>query len=331
MRHDILPPRLFGKVPVVYLDPPKPLPWRGMAAVTCDNDAVAKVAFDELSAGMPPCFAVVSSGSPLRWNRERIAAFKALCIAAGRKLRVFPDRRNEPDERRSERLSIWLAALPRRTAVFATNDAAAWAVAETARAIPRHIPKELIVLGVDGKPEVADSGTAPAWDSRPGLSTVKLDFEFAGYLAARLLADRLSLLSPRHCGGESFGPLCILRRESTRGAGRRIPPVLEAVETIRCEACAGLTAAALAARFPGSRQHFERRFREAMGHSVLDEILHVRLEKAQSLLMRREIPIANIAGLCGFHTDIELRKLFRLRFRTSMRQWRKDHAPGDRS
>jgi transcriptional regulator GlxA family with amidase domain len=69
------------------------------------------------------------------------------------------------------------------------------------------------------------------------------------------------------------------------------------------------------------------RFREAMGHSVLDEILHVRLEKAQALLTRREVPVSRIAALCGFRTDIELRKLFRLRFKTSMRQWRKDHAP----
>ena len=79
--------------------------------------------------------------------------------------------------------------------------------------------------------------------------------------------------------------------------------------------------------FPASRKHFERRFREAMGHSVLDEILHVRLEKAQTLLRRREIPVGDIAGLCGFRTDIELRKLFRSRFRTSLRGWRRDHAP----
>jgi LacI family transcriptional regulator len=125
----------------------------------------------------------------------------------------------------------------------------------------------------------------------------------------------------------SFGPLCILRRESTRGAGRRDPSVLEAVETIRREACDGLTAAALAEAFPASRKHFERRFREAMGHSVLDEILHVRLEKAQTLLLRRDVPIRDIAGLCGFRTGIELRKLFRLRFGVSMRLWRKEHAP----
>ena len=140
--HDILPPRLFGTVPVVYLDPPKPLPWRGAVAVTCDNAAVAKAAFEELSDGMPPCFAIVASDSGLRWNKERISAFHALCAAAGQELHAFPVRRGERPERRIARLSKWLAALPRRSAVFAVNDATALIVADAARTIPRHIPQQ---------------------------------------------------------------------------------------------------------------------------------------------------------------------------------------------
>ena len=348
---DILPPKLFGKVPIVYLDPPGSLPWRGTVAVTCDNAAVAKAAFDELSAGMPPCFATVPSGSALPWTRERISAFAALCTADGRELHVFRNRHEEKQHSRIARLSKWLAALPRRSAVFAANDAIALEVVEAAGAIPRHIPKELTVIGVDGEPSAEDRETFHAAGAQLGLSSVKLDFELAGYKAAKMLGEMVSrggvetrrtmrhgdvttdntTMSRSRSADKSFsfsfGPLCILRRESTRGAGRRDPSVLEAVETIRREACDGLTAAALAEAFPGSRKHFERRFREAMGHSVLDEILHVRLEKAQTLLLRRDVPIRDIADLCGFRTGIELRKLFRLRFGVSMRQWRREHAP----
>ena len=95
---------------------------------------------------------------------------------------------------------------------------------------------------------------------------------------------------------------------------------------IRREACDGLTAAALAARFRVSRAHFERRFREATGHSVLDEILHVRMENAEILLSRNDIAIGAIYFRCGFSTDRELRSLFLSRMRVSMRQWRRDHA-----
>ena len=91
---------------------------------------------------------------------------------------------------------------------------------------------------------------------------------------------------------------------------------------IRREACDGLSAATLASRFPCSRNLFERRFREAMGHSVLNEILHVRLQQVQVLLARPDVPIGTIADFCGFDSDRELRQLFLRRFRCSMRDWR---------
>ena len=94
---------------------------------------------------------------------------------------------------------------------------------------------------------------------------------------------------------------------------------------IRREACAGLTAEALAARFPGSRRLFELRFREAMGRSVLDEILHVRMQKVQTLLADMDIPIGAIADFCGFRSDRALRKLFLAREGMSMAAWRRLH------
>ena len=95
---------------------------------------------------------------------------------------------------------------------------------------------------------------------------------------------------------------------------------------IRREACDGLTAAALAARFPGSRSLFEIRFREAMGHSVLDEILHVRLERVCELLASTATPVTIVGDFCGFTRYQTLDKLFRLRFRMSMRTWRRQNS-----
>ncbi|MBR4615216.1 MAG: helix-turn-helix transcriptional regulator, partial [Kiritimatiellae bacterium] len=101
--------------------------------------------------------------------------------------------------------------------------------------------------------------------------------------------------------------------------------VVEAMEIIRREACAGLTPARLAAMVPGSRKHFERRFREAMGRSVLDEIMHVRLQAVMDLLSHPKPPIGAIADFCGFGSQVELRIVFRDRTGMSLRQWRKNH------
>lgn len=317
----IPPPARFGNVPVVYLDPPTPPKWRGANFVCCDNAAVGRLAFEELSAGLPPCCAAVPCVSRLPWSDVRIAAFRERCEEAGLPCHVFDGKRNEDSNGRLERLADWIAALPRFCAVFAVNDFAAGDVAAAARRVHRHIPKELTLVGVDGMPD----GTVDA--SPPGASSIQLDFELAGYLAAKTLgtvvaAKRAKDESNLRFATNSFGPLCVLRRESTRGRGRREPRILKAVEIIRAEATGGLTAAQLAARFPGSRKHFERRFREAMGHSILDEILHVRLEQARTLLASTEMPLAAIADFCGFGTDRELRWLFRKRTGTSLREWR---------
>ena len=62
-----LPPRLFGRLPVVYFDSPGGARWRGAAAVVCDNAAVARAAFEELAAGLPECYAFVPSTSLRPW------------------------------------------------------------------------------------------------------------------------------------------------------------------------------------------------------------------------------------------------------------------------
>lgn len=124
----------------------------------------------------------------------------------------------------------------------------------------------------------------------------------------------------------AIGPLLAVRRESTQGGGRREPHILEAVEIIRREACDGLSVAALARRIPGSRALLDLRFREAMGHSVHDEILHVRLERVFDLLRRLETPISAIADFSGFGSLRALDKLFRARYGCSLRAWRKRNA-----
>jgi LacI family transcriptional regulator len=124
----------------------------------------------------------------------------------------------------------------------------------------------------------------------------------------------------------AIGPLLAVRRDSTRGSGRREPRILEAVEMIRREACDGLTAEKLAKRFAGSRRHFERRFREATGHSVLDEILHVRLDKAFTLLAETDTAIGAIYAHCGFRSPRALDFLVHDRTGMSMREWRRRNA-----
>ena len=238
----------------------------------------------------------------------------------------------------------------------AVNDPVARRVADAAIAAGLRIPQDLTLLGTDNDPAFCET-------ARPSLSSIQIDCERMGDLAAKMLEARMegranarqdgkdtrhatndvrmskrrkpSSLSRAACrvSGPAaeppsssvtlVGPLLAVRRESTGGRGRREPHILEAVEIIRREACDGLTVASLMERIPGSRSLFDLRFREAMGHSALGEILQVRLERTIDLLRRPSTPIGAIADFSGFGSLRALDKLFRSRFGCSMREWRR--------
>ena len=311
-RDVVLPPlRSFGNVPAVFLGADDASRSDFVNRVVFDEEAVARTAFRELSAGKPEAYATVIFRQPRTWSLAREAAFRTLVATSGRPCLSFRGHwpKREKPSVRAARFAKWLTALPRKCAVFAMNDDSAMEVVAAARSVGRRIPQDITLLGVDNDVSICEA-------SRPTISSIQMDFENAGFLAARMLAERRS-------ASIDVGPLLPVRRESTRGRGRREPLILEAVETIRREACDGLTVRALIDRFPGSRRLFELRFREAMGYSVLDEIQNIRLQKVYTLLARTDTAIGAIAGLCGYRTDIALRKLFRAREGMSMQEWRR--------
>ncbi|MBQ6245750.1 MAG: substrate-binding domain-containing protein, partial [Kiritimatiellae bacterium] len=287
----------FGRIPVVFCNGAKIRGGSRVACVTVDDAAVAKAAFRELSAGRPSAFAVVSAQQRRVWSTLRMEAFQSEVRAAGCGCLSFGecDSPDEPPDSRARRLADWVRSLPRGCAIFAVHDEATAEVVAAARAAFRSIPRELTLLGVDNDTSICEV-------SRPTISSIQLDFERMGNLSAKMLAGRMEHRPRGDDRVIAIGPLLVVRRESTRGSGRREPRILEAVEIIRREACDGLTAESLAQRFAGSRRHFERRFREATGHSVLDEILHVRLDKAFTLLSETNTAIGVIYALCGFRS-----------------------------
>lgn len=310
-----LPRRLFGDTPVVYLDMPAGL--RSASAslrVSADDEAVARAAFRELSAGRPASLAVVEYEFPICWSRRRSRTFRAAAVAEKRPCFVFSPRTGERREDRADRLARWLATLPHPCGIFAVNDETGAEVASARRAAGLSIPHDIALVGVDDSARYCEA-------SDPPFTSIRLDFERAGFLAARMLGETASAGA-----AASFGPLLAIRRKSTGGRGRREKFVLDAVEIIRREACDGLTARDLAARFRVSRNLFDLRFREAVGHSALDEILHVRVERACTLLAQTDTAIGAIPALCGFRCDRTLDALFRSRFGMSMRAWRTKHA-----
>ncbi len=327
-----LPIELYGGLSAVFVNCTATPRGRRFVRVPIDNEAIGRAAFGELALLNPPAYAVVDlRHAKGNWPDQRVKAFKAAVAEAGEPCHAFsfkhPMEENTSPE--THRLAAWLSKLPRRTAVFAVNDQTSADVVEAAGIAHLRIPNDLTLLGVDNNLEVCEV-------SDPPLSSIQVDFENAGYIAAKTLGNFLAAKNAKCAKGNyassasfaaenkfiAIGPLLAVRRESTRGFGRRAPNILAAVEMIRREACDGLTPRELISRFPGSRWLFEMRFREAMGHSVLDEILHVRLERVCTLLATTDMPIEAISDFCGFNSGRSLREHFLSRMKTSLREFR---------
>ena len=312
--HSDLPPRIFGNIPVVYLDCARNLYGGHIQKVMHNSEATTHVAFRELSANNPSSYAVVGYREPRPWSGIRERTFRELAKASGKACSVFRSRRETP-EVRAVRLAGWVAKLPRRCAIFAVNDDTAAEVVRACRKCGLRIPAEMTLVGVDNIKSVCEEGNTQ-------ISSIQVDFERAGYKAAKML-DMLILRKGKCPTEDWFDPLMVVRRESTRGFGRREPRIFNVVDTIRREACNGLTVRDIVSNINGSRRLFEMRFREAMGHSILDEIQHVRMDKVYFLLSMTDTPISAIASLCGFRSDIALHKFFKSCTGICMREWRK--------
>ncbi|MBR0057643.1 MAG: substrate-binding domain-containing protein [Kiritimatiellae bacterium] len=312
----LLPPSLFRGVPVSYIA----YPWRvagNRPNFHFDSEVVARAAFRELSSGNPPSYAAVGVPYSSDWSRLRVRWFSKAAAESGAKCLAFPSRppsARESEAAFTERLAPWLARLPEHCAIFAACDATALLVTRAARAAMRHIPKSLTLLSVDNFAEICES-------AEPPISSLQLDFEREGFIAAKALVEGVPRADSDN--RDRLGPLMVARRKSTAGRGRHEPWILEAVEIIRREACDGLTVAGLLRRFPQSRRNFERRFREATGHGIHDEILHVRLEKACAILAGTKVPVGAVADFCGFRSRWALDDLFRARFKMGLLEWRR--------
>jgi LacI family transcriptional regulator len=145
----------------------------------------------------------------------------------------------------------------------------------------------------------------------------------AGELAARTLDGIIKQKNTPYAPVRlTFGPADIIRRASTRTYAHYDPEVTAALEFIRRHACEGISSADALTIFKCSRRMAEMRFRRTTGHSILDEIQAVRLDKAKNLLANSQMDMSAIANFCGFSAAKAFWKFFRQKTGVSPSQWR---------
>ena len=291
----------------------------GIDTVMCDSRAIGVTAAQELLKRDPASIAFVAPA--LDWNffETRKESFISAVEAAGRDVLVWSI--GDKDDRLAERqrLAAWLRSLPKPCAVFAPNDIVAVAVFSAARLASLRMPQDVAILGVDNDELICGS-------CLPSLSSVMVDFENAGRIAARLLDARMADVDAGRSRGpdrhETYGVLGIASRGSTRVVHQDEHPYLQhGLEFITRNACRGISVADVARAMFLSRRAAEYAF-AASGRTIHGAILDARLDRVRKLLLATSAPLEAIATSCGFSSAEYANPLFKARFGATMGAFR---------
>ena len=290
--------------------------WR----VRHDSDEAAQCAMRELLGLGLKNYGFVGFRIATPWSRSREKVFLRETAAHGVGAAVFDPckcRKTASPPEFYDPLKEWLAAIPKPCGIFAANDEMGAHVLREANELGIAVPDAISLIGVDNDELICENCTPP-------LASVSIPIEHSGWLAAELLQKQMlnPSLPPE---AAVYGESTVVSRPSLGRLARRDTTVFRALEFIRTHACGQLSVADVIHAMGLGRRSGETRFKSTTGHSINEEILAVRLEKAKKLLANGRIPLDRIHTECGYRDGRSLRYIFRRATGMSLREWRATH------
>ncbi|MFZ6757845.1 XylR family transcriptional regulator [Undibacterium sp. Ji50W] len=281
---------------------PKAVPY-----VATDNFKLIKLAYDHLiEAGLPRfAFFSLPEAPENRWAQERENAFRQLMKRDRLTAEIYRGQiTSAPSwDEAVEQLIKWLEGLPKPVGIIAVTDARARQLLQACLIAGIAVPEQVALIGIDNDPLARMLTRIP-------LSSVMQGTEEMGRTAAHLLHQMLNgarlsttrILVP---------PVGINVLTSSRYETPKHPHVMQARHFIRQYACQGIKTEQVADYVGISRSSLESYFRQELGRSVHDEILHFKLEAAKTMLTLGQSSIADVAVSCGFTTIQYMHAVFK--------------------
>lgn len=263
-------------------------------------------------------FAYVGDPESTFWSQCRCRGFCAALKDAGFGCSTYTD---IPGPLRDDfalempRLEKWIAALPKRTAIFTTHDFRARQILMITDILGISVPHDLAILGVDDDTIVCETST-------PALSSIPSHDFTLGYASCRALNEMLTgRTSPR-------GRLiCTRHTQVTTRASTSLQAISDsfvahALAFAESHLDHDLTADTIAREIGYSKRMLQIRIRQSLGTTLGREILRLRLTAAKKMLEEENRPIIEIATACGFYGTSHLGAHFKRAYGLSPRQYR---------
>lgn len=269
-------------------------PLSRFSEISSDPAEVSRLAAEHLLERRLARFAYVGS-EDRGWSGRRERAFREYLAVRGHTPYVYPSPKRLQDriwEREQPLLARWISRLPMPIGLFACDDDRGREVLEACKLAGLNVPEDVAVVGVDNDEvfcELAD----------PPMSSIALNAETAGYRAAALLdAMMQGRVRKRHkIVVEAIG---VVTRRSTEIVAVEDEDVASALQFIRRQQGRNISVDRVADEVALSRRSLEKRFRDTIGRTVLEEIQLTRLERAKRLLLETTYPISKVAEIAGF-------------------------------
>jgi len=294
--------------------------WPSCPAVHSDDEEVGRLAADHFMERGFRHFAFC--GDPRRpWSHSRQESFCRSITAAGHACEVYQvSDRLAPRSLwrlRTADVARWVRKLAKPVAIMAAWDGYGQQVLEACQQAGLAVPDEVAVLGVDNDDLVCEM-------SEPPLSSVILDPNRTGYLAAELL-DRMMAGQRVAPEMHRVKPLGIATRQSTDIQAVEDPDIVEAVRYIRRKACEGIGVGDVLEHLQISRRVLERRFTNLLNRSPHEEIVRVRIARVKQLLAETDLVLPAIAQRAGFQHPEYMSVLFRKQTGQTPGQYRRQY------
>ena len=226
--------------------------------------------------------------------------------------------RSESWVRSEEEIERWLLELPRPCAIFVSNDVSARTVTNACALLGLRVPEELSILSVD-------NDEFECLFTNPTLSSIEIPGIQIGRLAARALQQSMDGQATAPTGA-LLPPTHVIERQSTDLVATDDPAVRNAVAFIRAHHSEQLSVDQIAESAECSRRTLERRFRNALGRTVHDELTRQRLKRARRLLRETDLTVEAVSDRTGFTDQRRMNLVFKqnfgmtpLEFRRSLR------------
>ncbi len=320
---ELLEPIMRARVPTVLFDPLDPhateaYPLFRYSTVCCDSANVGRMGAEYLLEQGFTQFAFVSDIWDSNWSLKRRDGFVRRLAEAGLTCHVYESLSEAAKSDwgvEQKGMSSWLSKLPKPIGLMAANDVRGRQVLDTCLMAGLSVPDQLAVLGVDNDELICAT-------TNPPMTSILRDTDGSGYYAAQML-DRLIRGKNRKSETLLYGPLRVVGRQSTEKLQFTDRLAVKAVEFIRINAGIGMKVGDVVKHLNVSRRLAELRFRQAVGHSIHDELQNARLAQVRRLLQETDLSIAEITEHCGYESESYLGLVFRKNLNVTMRQFRK--------